>query len=173
MHRFLILLASLLLVAPSAAQAQDWRTYQNETYNYAIEHPTAGFSISETDKGLTLIEADGRGQIDIYGAVNDMGVGPAQFEDTLAGADRIKEITYSRRGNSWLAISGYYRRENDAADDLIFYAKFMFSPDRTLLSAFEASYPLADKERFDPIIERMEDSLTAPRRSSVGAVQIE
>jgi hypothetical protein len=60
-------------------------------------------------------------------------------------------------------VSGYYRRLDDEETDLIFYAKFMISDDRRAISAFEASYPIIDKKRYDPIIERIEDSLTSPR----------
>lgn len=166
MRAHFVLLSVLLLVTSDLARAQDeWRTYENETYGYAIEQPVAGFTRVETDKGVTLSSVDGRGQIDIYGAVNEQSLDPLAFKAALAGADRIREITYSRDGKSWLAVSGYYRRDGDSADDLIFYAKFMFSPDRTVLAAFEASYPVADKRRYDSIIERMEDSLTAPSDS--------
>ena len=103
-----------------------------------------------------------RGQIDVYGAVNSKQLSPRDFEEALSAAERIREITYARRGASWFVISGYYLREDDRSDDLIFYAKFMFSPDRSRLAAFEASYPVADKARWAPIIEAMEDSFSAP-----------
>ena len=160
-----LLLVSMLAITAGVAAQIAWQGYRNPTYGYAIALPLGPFLITDaaSEKGLTLVEEDGRGQIDIYGAVNSEALSPAEFEQALAGAERIREITYARRSNSWFVISGYYRREDDSSDDLIFYAKFMFSPDRNTLSAFEASYPISAKRRYDPIIERMEDSLTAPR----------
>jgi hypothetical protein len=38
----------------------------------------------------------------------------------------------------------------------------MISNDDKSIAAFEASYPLSQKRRFDPIVERIEDSLTRP-----------
>ncbi len=157
-----ILFAAALVLSVPAYGEERWSTYRNDLYQYAVAHPTAGFTASETEKGITLIEDGGRGQIDIYGATNPEGLGPAQFKDALAGAERIREITYTRNGHSWLAVSGYFQGNEERGDDLIFYAKFMFSADRSRLAAFEASYPVTERKRFDAIVERMEDSLTAP-----------
>jgi hypothetical protein len=156
-----------LTLAAAGAQPIEWQQYESPEYGYAIELPLGLFTgDSNGDAAITLLENDGRGQIDVYGAVNTQNLSPRDFEAALSEAERIREITYARRGSSWFVISGYYRREGEESDDLIFYAKFMFSADRNLVSAFEASYPVADKRRFDPIIERMEDSLTAPRSSA-------
>jgi hypothetical protein len=158
-------LVTLVLTFGGAFSAEiEWTRYTNSTFGYSVDVPSGLFrSSSNEDKGVTLLEQEGRGQIDIYGATNVQMLTPRQFEQALAGADRIREITYSRRGESWFVISGYYRRQGDESDDLIFYAKFLFSQDRSALSAFEASYAAVDKRRYDPIIERMEKSLTAPR----------
>ena len=149
------------LASPALGQA-DWWTYANARYGYTAELPATGFTVTETDKGLTLLEEDGRGQIDLYGASNAELLGPAQYERVLAGAERIREITYRRRGQSWLVVSGYYQPDEQRGDDLIFYAKFMFSPDRANIAAFEASYPAESRRKFDAIVERLEDHLTAP-----------
>jgi hypothetical protein len=156
----LVLAVLALLPLPAGA----WETYRNPTYGYAIALPGAPFAVEERpDKqGVTLIDIAGRGQIDVYGAENAEGLSPRAFEAVLAEAERIREVTYAWRGKSWFVLSGYYHREGDDSDDLIFYAKFMFSPDRSRLAGFEASYPEGDRARWDPIIEAMEDSFRAP-----------
>lgn len=161
--RFLAVLLTMMIASTAGvAAAQGWAVYESPSYGYSVEYPTAGFTITESGKGLALSTPDGRGQIDIYGAVNEGRLSPARFETVVKGAENIRKVTYRRRGRSWLAISGYYRADAGSSAGLIFYAKFMFSPDRRLLSAFEASYPASDKARYDVIIERMEDTLTAP-----------
>ena len=165
MRRLLLAFTATLLLTLTAVGAPEihWQIYEDPAYGYEVELPLGTFTgARREDNGVILTETDGRGQIDVYGAVNTHGLSPREFEAELSDADRIREITYARRGRSWFVISGYYRREGDDSDDLIFYAKFMFSPDRERLSAFEASYPVSDKRRFDAIIERMEDSLTSP-----------
>jgi len=158
-----LVLGLVLATATRAVQGQgDWRGYENAQFGYTAELPVAGFTLSETDKGVTLIEEGGRGQIDLYGASNTERLGPEQYQEVLAGAERISRITYSRRGRSWLVVSGYYKPDPERGDNLIFYAKFMFSRDRDTIAAFEASYPVEERGTFDPIVERLEDHLTAP-----------
>ena len=157
------LVVAILALLPLPAGA--WETYENPAYGYAIALPGSPFAVEErADKeGVTLIDIAGRGQIDVYGAANAENLSPREFEAVLAGAERIRDVTYARRGKSWFVLSGYYFREGDDSDDLIFYAKIMFSPDGARLAGFEASYPEADRARWDPIIEAMEDSFRAPR----------
>lgn len=156
------LVSALLLglIGPAAA----WEPYRNPAFGYAIELPGAPFAVEEAadGRGVTLIELGGLGQVDVYGGRNLEGLTVRAFEAALGAAPRIAEITYARRGNSWFVISGHYRREGAESTPLIFYAKVMFSPDRQRLAAFEASYPQAEKARWDPIIERLEASLRAP-----------
>lgn len=157
-----LVLAATLALLPVPAGA--WETYRNPAYGFEISLPGAPFAVEERPdgQGVTLIDIAGRGQIDVYGAANTESLSPRDFEAALTQAERIREVTYARRGNSWFVLSGYYFREGDDSDDLIFYAKFMFSPDRSRLAGFEASYPQADRARWDPIIEAMEDSFRAP-----------
>jgi hypothetical protein len=162
--RIMLATAFMLLLAV-AAPAADWRHYSDPEFGYSIDLPEDGFEV-EVDavgNGLTLYDRKGRGQIDVYAFRDDEELNLRRIRAELENADRIKQITYSRSGASWFVISGYYRRPDDEASDLIFYAKFMLSADRRVLSAFEASYPVAEKRRYDPIIERIEDTLTRPR----------
>ena len=161
--RFLVFLA-LLAVLATGANAGEWRRYLDPVFGYAVEIPDDGFE-AEADparNGLTLYERGGRGQIDVYAMSNEQGLNLDEVRDVLSRAERIRQITYSRAGASWFVVSGYYRRASSEDDDLIFYAKFMLSRDRRAVSVFEASYPVRDKKRYDPLIERMEDTLTRP-----------
>jgi hypothetical protein len=163
--RLIIILAMFLFTA-SGGTAGEWQRYTDPAFGYEVELPDEGFDTDADParNGLTLYEQNGRGQIDVYAISNDQRLGLKELRDALSRAERIRQITYSRAGASWFVISGYYRRASDEKGDLIFYAKFMLSADRRSFSAFEASYPAGDKERYDPIIERIEDTLTRPAR---------
>lgn len=162
MRLFPALAVAALTLLPLPVSA--WETYRNPAYGYEIALPGAPFAVEERadGEGVTLIDIAGRGQIDVYGAANAENLSPRDFESVLSQAERIRDVTYSVRGNSWFVLSGYYHREGDESDDLIFYAKFMFSRDRSRFAGFEASYPEADRARWEPIIEAMEDSFRAP-----------
>jgi hypothetical protein len=152
--------------APSASVAAEWLHYQVPVFGYySVSIPNDGFEI-ETDatrNGLTIYERGGQGQIDVYAVRDEDGLRLIELRAALADAERIRQITYSRSGSSWFVVSGFYNRSSEDGADLIFYAKFMISADRQSVSAFEASYPISDKRRYDAIIERMEDTLTPPR----------
>ena len=87
----------------------------------------------------------------------------AGFADMLSHADRVAEVTYRTGGRSWFVLSGYYQRLGFEEEELIFYAKFMFSPDLERFAAFEISYPADEKQRFDAVVERLEESFRRPR----------
>src|SRR5690606_5326981 len=93
------------------------------------------------DDVLRLYERGGDAMIEVYGGENADGLSAAGFADMLAGADRIAEVTYRAGGRSWFVLSGYYERLGFEDEELIFYAKFMFSPSRERFAAFEISYP--------------------------------
>ena len=155
-------LGALLFTSASTAGQLEWRTYDNAAFGYEIDIPLGVFSLASEENGITLLEDGGLGQIAIYGASNSSGLTPREFEEAVSAADRIREITYAQRGESWFAISGYYHGDQSEGGDLIFYTKFMFSRDGKLLSAFEVTYPTSDKIKYDPVIEHMEATLTAP-----------
>jgi hypothetical protein len=157
---------AVLFVLATGPQAQDagWQSFENADYGYRIALPLGMFEIRETQNDrLALFEIGGLAQIDVYAAENAEGLPPQAFIAVLEQADRIAEVTYRAGGRSWFVLSGYYRREGNELEDLIFYAKFMFNADYSRLAAFEISYPRAEKRRFDPIVTRLEKSLRAPR----------
>jgi hypothetical protein len=140
-----------------------WGLYQDPDFGFTIEVPVTSFAAVEgVERGMRFDEVDGDGQLDVYGGFNTADLTPAEIADELERNPQIGEIAYRAQGANWIVLSGYYRRDDYVGTDLIFYAKFMFNADRTRLSAFEISYPERDREAFDPIVERLESTLTAP-----------
>ena len=76
----------------------------------------------------------------------------ASLKRRLVGADGYTDVTYSPSGSNWLVLSGY--RGNN-----IFYEKYVFRDDT--VHGFGVEFPAAEKPRYSPIIERMEDSFRA------------
>lgn len=160
------LLFALLSSLPTAAQAPGWQLYEDPELGYRIDLPLAMFeAIAADDDGpgvLRLYERGGDAMLEVYGGRNPDGLSAGQFADMLAGADRIAEVTYRAGGRSWFVLSGYYARLGFEEQELIFYAKFMFSPDLSRFAAFEISYPADEKRRFDEFVERLEASFRRP-----------
>ena len=155
---------SLILVGsvPSSAQSAAWERYVDPQYGFSAELPYGVFEPLEDDGsgGLTLGEVGGTGQISIYGG-DAGGLTLEGFAERLSAGEEVRSITYQAGGDSWFVLSGYYQPDAEG-ERLIFYTKVLLSPDRETFSAFEISYDLDEKARFDGIVSRIEDSFTRP-----------
>jgi len=159
--RSLPALALVLMLAMAApASAQSWERYVNDGLGFSISLPTDSFTVTSESAGrLTLTEQGGTAQLDVFGVQNPEALSVAKFQKMMEAADESRRITYRANGRSWFVLSGYLEGE---AEPTIFYAKFMLNAAGTALSAFEISYPRAQKARLDATVSRLEDSLTAP-----------
>ncbi|MET3900400.1 hypothetical protein ABIB57_004366 [Devosia sp. UYZn731] len=156
-----ILIAALIAGArPSGAQEVTWSRYTDETVGFSAELPYGLFQpvSSEGERGITLMEVGGTGQINIYGG-DAAGLTLHGFADRLSSGEQVRSVTYQAAGESWFVLSGLYEPEPDQ-EPLIFYTKVLLSRDRKAFSAFEVSYERVDKMRFDPIVSRIEDSFS-------------
>lgn len=170
MSRLLVRLAALLFALfaslPAIAQSPGWQPYEDPQLGFSIDLPLAQFEPIADEAGpevMRLYERGGDAMIEVYGGENVDGLSAAGFADMLSRADRIAEVTYQTGGRSWFVLSGYYQRLGFEEQELIFYAKFMFSPGLERFAAFEISYPADDKKRFDALVERLEASFRRPR----------
>lgn len=149
------------LVVATSVVADDWERYTNSAAGFTIDLPLTRFDVEkQTPARLTLEETDGDAQLDVFGVTNSQTLTVAQFQAIMEAADPNRRITYRAAGRSWFVLSGYL---DDQSEPTVFYAKFMLNRARTALSAFEISYPATRKAELDPMVERIEDSLTAPR----------
>jgi len=69
------------------------------------------------------------------------------------------DTTYRPKGRSWFVLSGY-------RGDSIYYEKVMFSCGGSLVNVFAITYPVVQRERYDPIVERIEDTFRPGIRCS-------
>lgn len=157
------LVLGLWMSGPALAQQVNWERYEDPQYGFSAELPYGAFEPlgEEGSGGLTLREVGGSGQISIYGG-DAGGLTLESFAERLSSGEEVRTITYQAGGNSWFVLSGYYEPEA-AGERLIFYTKVLLSADRESFSAFEISYDPAEKQRFDPLVSRIEDSFTRPR----------
>jgi len=153
----IVLAAALVLAAP--ARAEDWQPYTDDHYEYQLELPLTSFRITHTQAGhLSLSEIGGDGVIDVYTGQNPKHLSANAFADKVSAVGEIKDITYRAGGRNWFVLSGHY-----TGDDLIYHAKYIFSPDLRKVAGFEISYAVAEKSRMDPIVDHLEASFHGPQ----------
>lgn len=156
----------LSLTVPALAQSGpvEWQDYTDSTYGFSAQLPLGIFE--EVDMGgrpgITLEEIGGTAMLSLYGGPAE-GMTRDALEARLESGEQISTITYRAGGDSWFVLSGFYEPTN-AEEDVIFYTKVLFSPDRSSFSAFEISFPEADKPRFEDLVEHFEDNFTRPTR---------
>ncbi len=145
---------ALFLAAHSApVLAATWTDRTIEPHGARISYPDSVFSEVETSNHRlsSFASDDGVAQFVVGSWFNDSEDAPPEFKRMLTGDDkRFDDATYAPKGRNWFVLSGY------RGDD-IYYQKIMFSCDRRLVNIYAILYPVADRERYDPIVERMEN----------------
>lgn len=150
-------------VVPAAAQELGWEPYQHPDHGYAIDLPLGLMEPQgEAEGRLVFAEPDGTAQLVLYSEETSGNQNVEEIAETFARSAGIEDVTYRKRGESWFVLSGYFRLADDDPQELIFYLKLMLSADRSRYAMFALHYPRSDKERFDPIVERLEASFRRP-----------
>ena len=147
----LSVMVATVLLATSAAKADDWLTYQNDRYGTTIDYPVI-FKMQrppDADDGRTFKSADGA-DFTVSASYFALDSTVAKYHDFIVkNLDAGSAITYERRGKNWFVISG-------TRADRIFYEKHLLS--HGLNEDFVMSYPASAKSTYDPIVDRMAKS---------------
>ncbi len=155
----MILVAAIVIGTAGHAAAASWDRYANDAMGYSVGVPDRLALERESEGRVSFRQVDGSAQLDVFGVTNPERLTVGEFQAMMVAADPNRRITYRAAGRSWFVLSGYLE---DEAEPTIFYAKFMLNGRGTAVSAFEISYPQADKAEFNPLVEQMQDSLTSP-----------
>ena len=165
-----ILVFVLLLGASAAARegSGGWTTYVNERFGFSLRYPADVFISdrqSAAGDGEVFSVVQGEGRLLVGALENNNGYTVAEYMDLLRRQSYARfTVTYARRSASWFVVSG-----DDGRD--VFYEKVMFSCGGRLINSFSLLYPTASKLRFDPIVERIENTFRAgqcDRRHAAG-----
>jgi len=142
----------------SGAQAEVWSAYLNDNYGFGLSYPSETFALerqSDAGDGVLFKTRDNDAKLLIGVLPNVDHHNPSTYQDLIARKSYGEfRVDYKKRGKTWLVLSG----ENDTT---VFYEKVHFACGATRIVSFAVLYPRAQKDVFDPIVERMEDSFQA------------
>ena len=148
------------LMGASAASAQDWRTYSNARYGFSLQYPGDIFAVersTEAGDGQLFVAKNADARLLVGTLTNDTGFTPRSYQTYLAQNSYTDyRISYRSLGGSWFALSG-------EGNGKIFYEKAMFSCAGRRINSFAVIYPSDQRNVFDPIVERVEDSFRPGR----------
>lgn len=146
------------LVAQVAADS--WKTHPIERFGGAIDYPENVFAPEprEADEDdQVFVSTNDEARLAVGSWLNEGGFSPGELKNNLLRSAREASLTYEPGGKTWFVLSGY------EGDD-IYYQKIMFSCGGSVVTAFGLTYPTASRTRYDPIVERMEDSFRPGRQ---------
>jgi hypothetical protein len=152
---FLILSISATLCWSGAEAADRWKSIMDENLGFSFSYPETLFSsVPGDDKPSFHYFASTQSQAKflVGGWDNRFGAKPEHFKRwMMTNAEGYEDVTYQPHGRSWFVLSGY-------RGDQIYYEKAIFSCDNHVVNVLAISYSVAQREIFDPVVERMEDN---------------
>jgi hypothetical protein len=152
---FASLLVSLFSVGAVCAQDDAWRNYTNERFGLSLLLPSRVFTLekqSEAGDGSVFVSRDGEARLLVGAFENSEAQTPRSYQEHVARQSYADyNITYRTGGDSWFVLSGEGKGKT-------FYEKVMFSCSGRLINSFAMIYPSDQRQMFDPIVERIENS---------------
>lgn len=168
----LLLAAWASMSAPQAAPKhqpagdENWVTYKNPRFGFSLYYPSALFKPqppAENGDGQVFEKEDGSAKIVIYGANNDENYSLKEYRGIiLSEFGGYDKMDYSPTGKTWFVLSGY-------REDKIYYQKVMFSCGNKVINALSITFPTAEKQFYEPLIETMEDKFQTGRGTDTPA----
>lgn len=154
--------AALAIAAlPVSATDSRWTLEKDPDLGLRYSYPAHVFSRVEGDGKPYFhyfASASSEAKFLVGGWNNAKGQSPAAFKQWLIeNVGGYDELTYRPRGRSWFVMSGY-RGES------IYYEKVMFSCGGSVVNVFAITYPVKQRDLYDTIVERMEDTFRPGRR---------
>jgi hypothetical protein len=143
----------LLSVSSANAQTIDWQSYKDGTM--AISLPMGLFArLEDTDgESASYFSEETNASLRLAGGPIPGNVNFSQMTQRIEGAEDVSKVTYRAGGRRWFVMSGY------TSDDQIFYAKFLANRTFTHFAFFQITYPIHQKQFFDPVVTKIEKSL--------------
>jgi hypothetical protein len=162
-HAALAGAALTLTVFPAGGAAARWALQSDPELGFRYSYPAEVFSPLKGDGKpyfhyFASPSSDAKFMVGAWD--NARGQSPEGLKrwliENVGGYD---ETTYRPKGRSWFVLSGY-------RGDTIYYEKVMFSCGGSLVNVFAVTYPVEQRNTYDPIVERMEDTFRPGNRCS-------
>lgn len=133
---------------------EEWITYKNPRYGYSFYYPSALFedgNVTDDGGGVSFASNDGQARAVVFGASNDEKLSITEYRRTLLeDFGGYEQLDYQPQGQTWFVLSGI-------RGDNTYYQKVMFSCSNRIINVLSVTFPTAEKDRYERLIEIMED----------------
>jgi hypothetical protein len=145
-------------------ETQGWTTYRSPTMGFSLSYPDGLFkldtSVPQVNGGGIWLSDDRRARLIATSGPNSAGESVAAYRAAI-----IKEsyadarIDYSRVLNNGFVVSGIASGATSAAaPERMFYERVTFVCDGRYIYSWQMMYPVAQRQKFDRIVEAINRS---------------
>ncbi|MDO8359373.1 MAG: hypothetical protein Q7T08_04960 [Devosia sp.] len=154
-RRLRLLLAALLVVAAGPALGAEWGHYENARFGYGIDVPPGFAGRGEAENGDGQVFATPVATLTVFGGFIMAADFEAEVKQRQAwAAGDGWAITYQMTTPDKASFSGKHGAR-------ILYARMIALCSGTAFGMFELEYSVADMAAFDPVVNRLVQSLRA------------
>jgi hypothetical protein len=160
----LVLCLALIVSVPASALIEggrfDWKDYRNERFGFVMRYPAAVFtrqrSSGSADGDLFETE-DGKARLLVGALPNRDRFTPGSYQEFIAQQSYPGlNVDYAPVRATWTVLSG-------TIEETMIYEKAMFSCGGNLISTFAMTYPVAERQFYDRVVEAIEKTFRPGR----------
>ena len=152
-------------VTAATASTQGWSNYRNERFGFQLSYPGGLFVRQETpnaDSGALWTSTDGTARLLATATPNETSETLESYREfvmreTYADA----RFDYTPQKDNWFVLSGQ-------KGDVIFYERITFACQGRYIYGWQVNYPLAQRRKYDAIVEAIHRSYKPGRGDGVG-----
>ncbi len=152
---FLLLISTLPASARPRLDELGWTGFRNERFGLALRYPAEVFVAqrsSEAGDGDLFETPDRKGRLLVGAFENTDDFTPKTYQTFVRRQSYPGlRVDYAPVGQSWAVLSG-------TIGQTMVYEKIMVSCGGNVINSFALTYPIVDREFYDPIVEAIEDT---------------
>ena len=165
MPRAFLVFILLISALPAGARTQHdnlgWTGFRNERFGLGLRYPAQVFvsqRSSEMGDGDLFETADQKGRLLIGAVENNDRFTPKGYQSFIRRQSYPGlRVDYAPVGQNWAVLSGTFGQT-------MVYEKIMFSCGGNVINSFAITYPIVERQFYDPLIESIEDSFRPGNR---------
>jgi hypothetical protein len=148
--------------------APSTETYRNERFGFELAYPSAVFEPSEEPEGgqgMAFTSRDGAAKLLVSAGQNTTGETLGSYRRfVLSKSYRDARIDYAPVRSSWFVLSG-------TNGDTMFYERITFRCGGRMIYGWQMTYPVAERQIYDPIVEAVHRSYRPGNAKEESAVE--
>ncbi|MFN3867670.1 MAG: hypothetical protein ACK4MF_01235 [Hyphomicrobiaceae bacterium] len=159
------IVATVAAAAPGTVDGAAWQNYTHPRLQFRLSFPADIFAIdpaANLDDGLALRNADGSARLLIGAFENEDDASLGDYRKVVLERSYLgAKLDYAPVRKTWFVVSG-------ERDGKMFYERVDFTCGGRRITSWAMIYPVAERRRYDRIVERIAPTYVPSRGGSAG-----